>query len=185
MSNAPAAPGSETPLDEFSQCHGGILAKLEDLGRLPALLEPAAQARRIATEVLNFFRSSVYEHHNEEERDLFPAVLASAQPGIERRQVQALVDTLVREHRAVESAWEQLQPQLRNIAKGQESQLDVAALTDLVATYRGHALFEEQEFLPLCKAILGRNGDHMAALGASLHLRHAMPLVLQRFGHRI
>ncbi|MEY2688035.1 MAG: hypothetical protein RL375_2233, partial [Pseudomonadota bacterium] len=29
-------------------------------------------------------------------------------------------------------------------------------------------------FLPLSQTILGRNGDHMAALGLSLHTRHAM-----------
>jgi hypothetical protein len=39
----------------------------------------------------------------------------------------------------------------------------------------------EQIFLPLCKTILGRNGDHMAALGLSLHMRHVLPQVLQRF----
>jgi hypothetical protein len=37
-------------------------------------------------------------------------------------------------------------------------------------------------FLPLASAILGRDGNHMAALGVSLHARHALPDVLRRFG---
>jgi hypothetical protein len=39
--------------------------------------------------------------------------------------------------------------------------------------YLVHANFEEQWFLPLAERILGRDGNHMAALGMALHLRHA------------
>lgn len=183
--STPLAPVSEQPLDEFSNCHGGILAKLDALDRLPALLAPAAEARRIAEDSLGFFTEVVYEHHAEEERELFPAVLASAERGAEREQVQALVDRLVREHRDVEAAWERLKPHLKQVAKGHDTSLDGEALGALVAHYRGHARFEETQFLPLAQRILARNGDHMAALGVSLHLRRAMPGVMQRFGHRI
>lgn len=34
-----------TPIRDFSQCHAGILKKLDMLGELPALLEPADRAR--------------------------------------------------------------------------------------------------------------------------------------------
>ena len=33
--------------------------------------------------------------------------------------------------------------------------------------------------------ILGRNGDHLAALGADMHLRRVLPGVMEQFGHRI
>ena len=39
--------------------------------------------------------------------------------------------------------------------------------------------------LPLSEAILARNPNHMAALGVSLHMRHALPGILARVGHRI
>lgn len=183
MSDKPL-PVADQPLDEFANCHGGILDKLDDLDRLPALLEPAAQARRIASEALGFFGSVVYEHHAEEEKELFPAVLASATPD-ERPRVQAMAERLTREHRDVEAAWERLRPHLQAIAKGHETSLDVEALQALVAHYRGHARYEESQFLPLAQSILGRNSDHMAALGLSMHLRRAMPGVMERFGHRI
>lgn len=184
MSAIPS-PVAEQPLDEFSNCHSGILSRLDELDRLPQLLAPAAEARRIADECLGFFEEAVLEHHAEEERELFPAVVASAEAGEERDRVQGLVARLVREHRDVEAAWQRLKPHLRQVAKGHDTALDTDALAALVAHYRGHARFEETQFLPLAQRILGRNGDHMAALGVSLHLRRAMPGVMQRFGHRI
>jgi hypothetical protein len=42
----------------------------------------------------------------------------------------------------------------------------------MVQRYQAHAQLEEQAFLPLAQTVLGRNGNHMAALGLSLHMRH-------------
>jgi Hemerythrin HHE cation binding domain len=176
--------GSE-PLETFSQCHVGIRSQLESLGQLPDLLEQAARARQIAAATLKFFREAVFEHHAQEEGELFPAVLASAIDGDERTRVQAIVARLTKEHREVEAAWSRLEPGLKDVSKGRESTLDGAAVAALVTAYTAHARYEEQEFLPLSQVILSRNGDHMAALGVALHLRHVMPEVLARYGHRI
>lgn len=43
----------------------------------------------------------------------------------------------------------------------------------LINRYKAHANSEETVFLPLAEKILGRNSNHMAALGLSLHMRHA------------
>jgi hemerythrin-like domain-containing protein len=172
----PATPAtsalSAEPVQDFSQCHTGILKKLDLLGELPALLEPAARARRIAEQALEFFSEAIFEHHLDEERELFPAVLASATPGAEHDRVQALARRLTDEHRELEASWKRLAPQLRKIAKGHETELDVAGVEHLVSRYRAHARFEEQDFLPLSQTILARNPNHMAALGLSLHMRH-------------
>jgi hemerythrin-like domain-containing protein len=180
-----AGPAPSSPLDDFSHCHEGILRHLQAFDQLPGLLEPARQARRIAADMLAFFRDTVYEHHAQEEAELFPAVLASARKGEERDTVQAMVDRLTREHRQVESRWAKLEPALKAVAKGHESDLDAAAVASLVAAYTAHARFEESSFLPLSQQILGRDGNHMAALGLSLHLRHAAPAVMAKFGNRI
>jgi hypothetical protein len=174
-----------SPIDDFSQCHAGILAHLQSLGTLPALLEPAARARQIATDTLSFFRDAVYEHHAEEEKELFPAVLASAVKGEERDRVQVLVNALTAEHRKVEAAWSKLEPKLKALAKGHESEVDGADIQALVDSYQAHARYEEEVFLPLSQSILGRNSNHLAALGVSMHMRHAMPQVLQRFASRL
>lgn len=180
-----AAAGDGDPLHRFSDCHAGILRRLQALGGLPALARAAAQARQTADATLRFFHDAVHEHHAQEEQDLFPAVLASAAAGEERDRVQRLVERLTREHRELEADWARLEPALKALAKGREAALDAAAVDALVRRYEAHAAFEEREFLPLAETILGRNGDHLAALGLALHMRHAVPEALEKFGGRI
>lgn len=169
-------PTDDAPLSNFSNCHAGILKRLTALDELPALLEPAARARQIAEQSLEFFREAIFEHHLEEERELFPAVLASAKPGEEMERVQTMVRRLTNEHRMVEGMWKRLESGLKRVAKGQGAEIDTSELQRLVVDYTAHAAFEEAEFLPLSETILSRNSNHMAALGLSLHMRHVKPV---------
>ena len=166
----------DTPISNFTNCHSGIVKRLKALDELPALLAPAARARQIAEQSLEFFREAIFEHHLEEERELFPAVLASAQPGDELERVKAMTKRLTEEHRMVEALWKRLEKGLKQVAKGQSTELDVDEVQRLVTEYQGHAQYEEVEFLPLAEQILGRNSNHMAALGLSLHMRHVKPV---------
>jgi hemerythrin-like domain-containing protein len=161
------------PIDDFSHCHAGIVKKLDMLGELPALLEPAARAREIAEKAVDFFREAIFEHHLDEERELFPAVASSAVKGEELDRVKAIAQRLTNEHRELESMWKTLESGLKKVAKGQSFDVDTALIQRLVSLYRAHAHYEEQEFLPLAQTILGRNSNHMAALGMSLHMRHS------------
>ena len=163
----------DTPIQNFSNCHVGILTHLDEFAHLPALMEPANRARKIAEDTLAFFREAVYEQHSEEERELFPAVLASAVKGEERDRITVMVNQLTAEHRTIEAAWSHLEPALKKVAKGQASDLNLAGVEHLVNQYRAHAAFEEAQFLPLAHTILSRNNNHMEALGLSLHMRHA------------
>jgi hypothetical protein len=166
----------DTPLAGFSRCHLGIVHQLEDTALLPGWIEAAARARQTATDTLNLFRSAILPHHAEEEAELFPAVLQSALPD-EKQRVQRMVDKLVEEHRHVEALWKKLEPAVRAAARGARAQMDAEIMSDLVHIYLRHARYEETEFLPLAETILARNGDHMAALGLSLHMRH-QPVVV-------
>jgi len=179
MSHQPAvsAVNTDAPLTNFSHCHEGIVSHLDSFGQLPALIEPMLRARQIAEDIVDFFRAAVYEHHAEEERELFPAVLSSAQPGEELERVKGMVHNLTREHREVEAAWARLEPQIKRLVKGKDADVDATEVELLVRKYKAHAKFEEDEFLPLAEAILSRNANHMAALGLSLHMRHAKPFV--------
>jgi len=163
----------QSPLTGFSHCHAGITAQLEALAGLPALVEAAQRAKAVASGTMALFKDAVFEHHAEEERELFPAVLRSATAGAERERVAAIVQRLTLEHRELEALWKVLQPAVDAAAHGRATDLDAGLAHQLVRDYLQHARFEEQEFLPLAETILKRNGDHLAALGLSLHLRHA------------
>jgi hemerythrin-like domain-containing protein len=116
---------------------------------------------------------AVLEHHKQEEEELFPAVLRSAEEGAEKDAVRSLVWRLTDEHREVETLWKRLRPDVARIAQGKAVALRQEAVDVLVSAYRHHAQTEERHFLPMAQEILGRNGNHMAALGLSLHMRHA------------
>ncbi len=172
MSSQSAGPSDmEAPLEDFSHCHAGILKHLNQFEELPSLIEPGRRLRQIAEEFAYFFREVVFEHHREEEQELFTAVLASAREGPERERVQQMVKRLTDEHRDVEAKWDRLQPKVKKLIKGELVDLDPKLISDLVAQYKAHASYEEEEFLPLSQEILGRNDRHMAALGLSLHMR--------------
>lgn len=143
-------------ITDFSQCHARIISQLMKFCSLPSLVDQPAAARMLALETLRFFRTAVLQHHAEEERELFPAVLAQATPGREREGVQSLVERLTQEHRLLELRWSQMEPTLTNIAQGETFDLDAALVETLVLDYGAHAAFEEAEFLPLCQTILSR-----------------------------
>jgi hemerythrin-like domain-containing protein len=166
-----------SPIGTFSQCHAGILSGLRVLAGLPEMVAAAERARRVSAETLSAFDRAVVDHHADEEADLFPAVLKSAARGDEYDRVQAMVDRLVAEHREIEALWKQLKPSLRSAAVGKPTEVSARDVADLTRLYAAHAAYEESKFLPLAQDILGRNGNHMAALGLSLHLRHAPQVV--------
>lgn len=166
------ASDNDTPIALFNHSHSGILRALRDVEQLPSLAQAAEQARTQAQAALRFFDEVVLAHHQDEERSLFPAVLASAAPGDESQHVRTLVERLTNEHRQVESRWRALTPDVKKMAKGQACSLHNQELSTLLAAYQAHAAFEETEFLPLCQRILSRNPNHLAAMGLSLHVRH-------------
>ncbi|MEY4075091.1 MAG: hypothetical protein RL442_860 [Pseudomonadota bacterium] len=171
----PSDPASDNAVGQFSHAHVGILMQLDRLSTLPALLAPARMAQDTAQRVVDFFREAVFEHHKDEEEALFPALLESAHAGEERQRVNTLVDALTAEHRVIEGLWRQLEPDLKHVAQGRSFHINAPVLNELVSRYQAHAQVEETQLLPLADTILGRHGNHMAALGLSLHMRHQPP----------
>jgi hemerythrin-like domain-containing protein len=160
------------PLHDFSKCHVGFVTLLETSLGLPEMVATAAQARGCAADVLKMFRNRLLAHHDDEERDLFPAVLQVAGPGDEADRAQAMVAQLVREHREIAQLWKQLEPAVQAIANGDLPRLDSALLHELVRRFNEHVRTEEVEFLPFAQRVLARQAKDMAALGLALHRRH-------------
>ena len=136
------------------------------------MVATAAGARACAADVVKMFRDRLLAHHDDEERDLFPAVLQVARPGVEADRAQAMVEQLVREHREIAQLWKQLQPAVQGIANGYLPRLDTALLQELLRRFNEHVRTEEEEFLPFAQQVLARQADDMAMLGLALHRRH-------------
>jgi hemerythrin-like domain-containing protein len=163
---------TDLPLSNFSHCHIGILHHFDHLSELLQVMGDAESAPKIAKESVDYFHRGMKTHHQEEEKELFPAVLSSAILGEEKTLVVQLIEKLTQEHRSLESAWKELEPGLKEIIKGHANTLDHVHFKLLIKRYKAHANSEETIFLPLAEKILGRNSNHMAALGLSLHMRH-------------
>lgn len=161
-------------LNGFSNCHVGIVSHLSTLGEIPDLAKAAAQACKIAEEMVVFFKTAVFDHHAEEERDLFPTVLANALPGVERTMVQRMVNDLTTEHREIERLWASIEPELAKLAKGRITDINQTSIHRLVTQYTAHAKMEESDFLPLAKKVLQRKDPKLAELGLALHTRHVV-----------
>jgi hemerythrin-like domain-containing protein len=160
------------PLQDFSKCHVGFVTVLETALGLPEMISTAAKSRSCAADMLKMFRDRLLAHHDDEERDLFPAVLRIAQPGEEADRARAMVAQLVREHREIAQLWQRLQPAVQAVANGYLPRLDGALLQELVARFNEHVRLEEEQFLPFAQQVLARQAEDLAMLGLALHRRH-------------
>lgn len=183
--NAPAAPPSlsesigDEALSVFARSHVNIVERMKQLGELPDRLARTGldeANRACAAGVYRFFNDAVLEHHDEEERELFPAMRHSATAGDEAGLVESLVARLEREHRELEALWDRIEPALRRLGRGKPAELDAAVVRELVDSYLAHARFEETAVLPLAERRL-KSGDR-----AALALALAMRRTPMRFG---
>jgi hypothetical protein len=168
-----SGPRLHAPIRTFSGAHGGIREGLLGLRALPELGAALARARATAALVLDLFDHQVLAHHADEEQELFVAVERSARAGDEVLEVRRMAGRLVDEHRRIERAWARVRPAVVAMAAGKvhgHGEFD-GEVRRLVDDYFDHARYEEEVFLPLADAILSRNGNHMAALDVSLHMR--------------
>ena len=174
MSATPSrqANAADAPLQDFSRCHDRFVTVLETALGLPDMIATAARSRACAVDVLKMFHDRLLAHHDDEERDLFPAVIRVAQPGVEADRARSMVDQLVREHREIAELWKQLEPSVQAVANGYLPQLDAALLNELVRRFNEHVRSEEEEFLPFAQKVLARQAEDMAMLGMALHRRH-------------
>jgi hemerythrin-like domain-containing protein len=163
---------ADEAIASFSRSHVHIVDAMSRLRVLPQQLAARGLdegVRASAANVYRFFNDAVLEHHDEEERELFPSLRHSASPGDEAGLVQSLIARLEREHRDLEALWDRIEPALRRLGRGKAAELDERVVDQLVSAYLAHARFEEAAVLPLAQSIL-TSGDR-AALALGLAMR--------------
>ena len=172
-SSAPAP--LDRPLATLMECHDRIRAQCDILRRLASQL-PAdgwdGPARKYAAaNLLWFFGTTGRHHHEDEETDLFPAMIAAA-TGSYAERVASLVQQLEAQHRELEDAWMHLSVNVKKIADGDASVLDALEVARFTAAYREHSALEETELIPLAELIL--SAPECAVVGRSMARRRGL-----------
>lgn len=152
----PAAPSFDEPVEMLDACHGRIMAQIETLRHLVTYLPQHGvdgTARDALQGVLRYFSAAAPHHHEDEESDLFPALLATAQ-GETLTQTQALVTRLLADHRHMDQLRDALLAHLRSLLSGEAKDLPAAQVETLAELYLGHIERETVELLPLARRVL-------------------------------
>ena len=160
------APGFEHPLDVLEACHRRIARQCDTLEKLLAHHADHAsdtKARQAARAILDYFDTAAVQHHDDEERNLFPLLEQAGAAG-----ACDLVELLTHEHDDLELLWRTLRPALAEIAAGRSVRLDEPTVRRFVTLNRSHLEFENIHVLPLARRTLGaadlrRLGSAMAA----------------------
>ena len=168
------APDFDQPMAVLKHCHGRIRKQLATLEKLLAHLpEHGAdeQARQAASAILKYFDKAAHLHHDDEEQDLLPMLLAVAQ-GEDAATLQALVPVILQEHKDMDAMWQDLHEQLTAIADGSGKQLPASIVRRFVQCYLGHMEREEGIVAPMALRLFAPG--QMARLGAAMRRRRGL-----------
>lgn len=170
----PPAAGPEAPLEMLAACHGRVESQCATLRRLAAHLPVHGadeQARSAAGNLMRYFDTSAPHHHEDEEVDLFPALIESM-AGSDAVCLRELIAGLTREHREFERMWTGLRVSLERIARGEKVVLSNATVESFVDAYASHIEKENGELLPMATRLL--SDDQLGAIGRSMRLRRGI-----------
>jgi hemerythrin-like domain-containing protein len=165
------APSFDEPLELMSACHGRMTAQLETLRRLAAWLPehgPDEQARQAARAILRYFRTAAVHHHEDEETDVFPRLLARVEAA-DLSRAQGLVSSLLADHRELRAAWEVLKERLEAIEAGMAADLPDNDVQFFTLQYRNHIECEEAMLFPLLRRYF--TAEDLVELGTRMGAR--------------
>jgi hemerythrin-like domain-containing protein len=137
----------------LDQAHRDVLAALADMQRLLEHVGdkgPDEEARASARRIIAFFDGPARQHHADEERHVFPNLLASGDAELVQN-----VQRLRQDHGWLEEDWIELSLQMQAIAEGY-SWYDIEtlrrALPIFAALYQDHIALEDAVVYPAARA---------------------------------
>jgi len=169
-----AAVGFDDPLEMLLACHRRIERQLATLEKLRAHVDAHgvdAEASTAAQEILRYFLKAAEDHHDDEEKDLFPLLEERIPAGTEKARFKALRETLEGGHRDVRERWSRLRRPLEGIADGLPRGLQGNEVRAFIDAYKGHIALEESALQELFDRWVDA-GDR-ATLGKSMRERRS------------
>jgi len=138
-------------------CHREVQAQLQAVAGMLSRLDSHGldrSVRETAATVVRFFDREARQHHQDEERLIFPPLLVSGAP-----EMVAHVHRLQQDHGWLEENWLELQPLLAAIADG-HGWVDLDLLRSVIevfdALYEDHIALEESLVYPQARALMDR-----------------------------
>lgn len=161
---SPAA-GLDQPLEILEACHERVINHCEILQKLSNHLQKVGvddQAKLASKNLLRYFESAAKNHHEDEEKNLFPMIIESI-AGSDAVCIKEIINSLIDDHRLLEKTWNKIKNTLELIASGIQAEIDQSQITLLITTYKKHIEIEENELLPMAKILLSEEQlDHMS-----------------------
>ena len=168
--------GFDEPLEMLQGCHRRIERQLDTLKRLRVHLAERgvdAEASAAAQAVLRYFALAAANHHEDEEKDLFPLLEARIGDAGEAARFRAFRESLEQDHRALEASWARLKKPLEAIGDGISRPLPETQVHAFVCAYAHHILSEERNLLEFCNRWL-TDADR-ETLGRAMAARRKVP----------
>lgn len=162
--------GFDAPFEMLSACHERVQRSLALLQRLQAHLAEHgadAQARDAARDVMRYFDLAAPAHHDDEERHVFPALLAA-----DATRHGALVARLQDDHHRMAAAWPLVRAGLAAVAEGRWTGVEAGPWAGFAALYADHIPAEEEAAYPAARALL--DAPAQAAMGDEMARRRGL-----------
>lgn len=198
---APGA-GYEAPFEMLDACHERVERMLRLLHKLRAHLQASGwddQAAEAARDVLRYFNEAAPRHHEDEERHLFPAVLAAPDaPALPHTgtgdgigigsSLHAVVRRLLQDHANMQTRWASARPVLERIARPDQGPwqplgtAEETALDGFASLYASHIEAENHLIYPAAQQAL--TPAQLQAMSADMMARRGVVLTDARLvGH--
>ena len=142
--NRPSRPATPPAIELMDSTHREtqhVLLEMIQLADLLAQARPGSAAAALAVHICEFFNGPVREHHESEETQVFPGLLAGGDV-----RVREHVQRLQQDHMWLEEDWLELEPHLQAVARGYETdhrQFLSTALPEFVELCSAHMALEE------------------------------------------
>lgn len=168
--------GFDEPLAALSACHRRIEKQMSTLTRLQAHIGRSGfddDARVAAAAILRYFITAAPHHHADEEVDLFPKLLRTAEAISDRARAFELVSHLLVDHREMEALWALVREALEGLQSGEKTGLDSLLCKDFVRIYSNHIETEDNELFPLAARLFSK--ADLETLGIAMARRRGLP----------
>ena len=167
--------GFEQPFEMLDACHERVERMLRLLGKLREHANTHGadpQARDAARDVMRYFDQAGPHHHEDEERHVFPPLLAQRDPA-----VLAVVIRLKQDHREMAVMWARVRAALCAMVESVEgwpgfSAEDQQRLDAYDALYRRHLVDENGVVYPAARAVI--RGEELQAMSADMMARRGV-----------